>query len=156
MAEVNMEKARQVFQSLCSALDAGDLRYQRDEENLRIEFTIRGKDLPIYIRIKVIPTQQLVLLLSEVPYRFPEDKRVDGAIAVSIVNDRLANGCFDYDVRNGSIWFRMTNSYIDSDLSKDLFDYMVNVSCNTVDDFNDKFVSIGLGSMDVSSLFPEE
>lgn len=155
MSEANTEKAGRVFESLCAALDSEGWKYAKDAENLKIESSVRGDDMPIDIRIKVLPEQEVVLLLSELPYVFSEDKRLDGAIAVSIVNDRLVNGCFDYDIKNGSVWFRMTNSYADSDLGAELFKYMLFVSCGTVDDYNDKFVSIGLGATSPTDLLSD-
>lgn len=156
MAEVNMEKAKQVYETLCAALEAEDWKFQRDEENLRIESSAQGEDLPIDIRIKVVPKQQLILLLSEIPFKFPEDKRVDGAVAVSIVNDRLVDGCFDYDIKSGEIWFRLTSSYIESEVSMEVFKYMLYVSCQTVDDYNDKFLMVGKGMMEMNALFSED
>ena len=54
-----------------------------------------------------------------------EDKRVDGAIAVCVANNGLNDGCFDYDVRDGEIRFRLTSSYRESTPGTALFEYMI-------------------------------
>ena len=76
-----------------------------------------------------------------------EDKRVDGAIAVCVANNGLNDGCFDYDVRDGEIRFRLTSSYRESTLGAALFEYMIMVSISAIDRYNDKFFMIAKGNM---------
>ena len=86
----------------------------------------------------------------------PEDKRVDGAIAVCAANYGLVDGSFDYDLRDGEIRFRLTSSYRESALSEDLFEYMIMVSAATVDQYNDKFFMIAKGIMTVQQFLEQE
>lgn len=143
------ERALLVFQTLCKNLDYHEWRYKKDEERLTIETGARGDDLPIEISIEVDEMRQLVLLLSHQPFVVPEDKRIDMAVAVSVVNNRLVDGCFDFDVKNGHMLFRMACSFRDSILGDDLFTYLVFCSCQTVDEFNDKFMMLSSGMISV-------
>ena len=45
---------------------------------------------------------------------------------------------FDYNIRDGSITFRMTASYRESVIGEGLFNYMIDCAAATVDEFNDK------------------
>lgn len=148
-------KARQVFRDLCKSLDARNWHYQEDVERLRIDCKVNGKDIPMDLSLRVDVDKQLLMLLSTLPFNVPEDKRLDLAIAISQVNDVLVDGSFDYDVKRGRILFRMTNSFIESDIGNDLFDYLVGCSCQTIDEYNDKMMKVSLGIMSVEDFIKE-
>ena len=156
MAEVNMEKAKEVFDALVNMLDTRDWKYDKFEEDLVIKSGIKGEDLPIEFLIVVKPNNQVVQLLSRLPFQIPEDKRVDAAIAICVANNGLVDGSFDYDISDGDITFRLTCSYRESYLSADLFEYMILVSAGTIDDYNDKFFMIAKDMMTVSQFIEKE
>ena len=156
MAEVNMEKAKEVFDALVDMLDTRDWKYDKFEEDLVIKSGIKGEDLPIEFLIVVKPKNQVVQLLSRLPFQIPEDKRVDAAIAVCVANNGLVDGSFDYDIGDGDITFRLTCSYRESFLSADLFEYMILVSAGTIDDYNDKFFMIAKDMMSVQQFIEKE
>ena len=143
------EQALLAFKSLCDNLDAHHWKYKKDEDKLTIDSGVQGEDLPMDITIEVDEDRQIVLLLSHQPFVAPEDKRIDMAVAVSVVNNRLVDGCFDFDIRNGHMFFRMVSSFRDSILGDDLFSYMIACSCKTIDDFNDKFMMLSSGLISV-------
>ncbi len=156
MAEVNMEKAKEVFDALVNMLDTRDWKYDKFEEDLVIKSGIKGEDLPIEFLIVVKPKNQVVQLLSRLPFQIPEDKRVDAAIAICVANNGLVDGSFDYDIGEGDITFRLTCSYRESFLSADLFEYMILVSAGTIDDYNDKFFMIAKDMMTVQQFIEKE
>lgn len=143
----NPAQAREVFQTLCRALDSENWQYKKDEQAMRLECSARGDDLPMDITVKVDAERMLVVLFSHMPYVIPEDKRLDVAIAVSAINNDLVNGCFDYDITTGKMYFRMTNSIIESRVGAELFRYMVYCSCGTIDEYNDRFLMLGKGML---------
>lgn len=144
-----LEQAKATYATLCQALDAHKWRYKKHEEDLVIECGAQGDDLPIELNIRVDADRMLVLLLSHMPFVINEDKRLDVAIAVSAINNVLVDGCFDYSVASGRMFFRMTNSYIESKIGEDVFAYMVFCACKTIDDYNDKFLMLAKGLMSV-------
>ena len=156
MAEVNMEKAKEVFDALVNMLDTRDWKYEKFEEDLVIKSGIKGEDLPIEFLIVIKPNNQVVQLLSRLPFQIPEDKRVDAAIAICVANNGLVDGSFDYDISDGEITFRLTCSYRESYLSADLFEYMILVSAGTIDNYNDKFFMIGKNMLTVSQFIEQE
>lgn len=143
MAELKeIKQAQNAFATLCEMLDDHGWRYHRDDEKLRVECGANGEDLPIDIRITVDPDKQLVTLLSQLPFKVPEEDRVMGAVAISAANYNMVDGNFDYNLASGSIIFRLTSSIRDSLISKNVFEYMLFVSCATVDNYNDKFLML--------------
>ena len=150
MAEVkNLEQAKDVFATLCRTLDKNEWHYKKDEEKLSIECGAQGDDLPMQLTMMVDADRMHVMLLSLIPFAIQEDKRIDVAIAVSAVNNALVVGCFDYNVATGDLIFRMTNSYRDSILGEEVFDYMLVGACKIIDEYNDKFLMISKGMLPI-------
>lgn len=149
MVEEKKENAQKVYKTLCTTLDKHEWHYRKSDESLSIECEAQGEDLPMKITIEVDSDRQLVLLLSHLPLVIPEDKRLDVAIATSIVNDKLVDGSFDYNISDGHMFFRMTNSFIESEIGNELFTYMLMVSFYTIDEYNDRFLMLGKGMMSI-------
>ena len=145
MAEQDMKKAVEVYDTLCSMLDNIGWKYEKVEEKLMIKSGVKGEDLPIDFLVIVKPRNQVVQFISSMPFNMPEDKRVEGALAVCTANYGLVDGSFDYDLSDGQIVFRLTSSYRDSLLSEALFEYMIMVSASTIDNYNDRFFMLAKG-----------
>ena len=134
--------ARTVFGTLCEMLDSHGWRYDRDDEELVIKCGANGEDIPIDIKIKVNAEKQIVSLYSHLPFDVPEAERVTMALAVSAANLNMVDGSFDYNIGNGNILFRLTSSFRESLIGHDMLEYMLFVSCSTVDNYNDKFLML--------------
>ncbi len=154
--ELNMQKAQEVYATIIRMLDNMEWKYEKHEDDLLIKSGVKGDDLPIEFIMVVRPKNQVVQFISSLPFNMPEDKRVDGAIAVCVANYGLVDGSFDYDLRDGEIRFRLTCSYRESTLSEELFNYMIMVSASTVDNYNDKFFMIAKGMMTVQQFIEQE
>ncbi len=137
----------EVYETVCAMFDDKGFHYDRHDEDHVIHCIVSGEDIPMEILFDVLDKRQLVRLISPMPFQVPDDKRVDIALAITAVNDRLADGSFDFDMAKGRISFRLTESYIESILGKQLFEYMLMVSASTIDDYNDKFLMISKGVM---------
>ncbi len=147
--EKNIAQAKAAFSTLCQALDKHEWHYEKEEEKLSIECGAQGEDLPMKITVKVDADRRLIMLLSHLPFVIQEDKRLDVAIAVSAINNALVDGCFDYDVASGHMFFRMTNSFLESTISEEVFTYMLFCSCQTIDEYNDKFLMLAKGMISI-------
>ncbi len=157
MAEAkNMKKAQEVYATIIRMLDTRDWKYSKHEEDLLIKSVLRGEDLPVEFILMVNPRNQVVQFISRLPFDIPEDKRVDGAIAVCTANYGLIDGSFDYDLRDGEIRYRRTCSYRDSQLSEDLFEYMIMAAAATVDNYNDRFFMLAKGRMTVQQFIEQD
>lgn len=151
-----MKDAKRVFDSLVDMLDTRDWKYEKYEDELLIRSGIKGEDLPIEFLMVVKPKNQLVQFLSKLPFTMPDDKRVDGAIAICAANYGLIDGSFDYDITDGEIIFRLNSSYRESILGPDLFEYMIMVSASTIDNYNDKFFMLAKGMITIQQFLEQE
>ena len=148
----NPEHAKAAFATACQALDQNQWNYKKDEEKLIIECGARGEDLPMDITIRVDAERMLVMLLSHLPFVVQEDKRLEVAAGISAINNVLVDGCFDYDITSGHMFFRMTNSFIESKLGIEAFTYMLYCSCQTIDEYNDKLLMLAKGMLSIEQL----
>ena len=146
---LELQRAKQVYASLVNMLESRDWKFEKFEDDLTIRAGIKGDDLPIEFIMFVKPKNQVVQLISKLPFNMPEDKRVEGAIAVSIANYGLVDGSFDYDISDGEIRYRLTSSYRESVLGGDLFEYMIMCAASTVDNYNDRFFLLSKGMIDI-------
>lgn len=156
MKEDLQKMGQNVYEMICGMFDDIDYHYARHDEDHVITCTVNGDDIPMDIIFAVRDERQIVQLLSPMPFRIPEDKRVDLALATTVVNNRLIDGSFDFDLSDGRITFRLTASYVESILGKDLFQYMLMVSTSTVDDYNDKFMMLGKGLLSFDQFLESE
>ena len=99
------------------------------------------------IRIEVDAERLLIILMSDMPFTVPEDRRTALAVAVSCANYGIVDGSFDYNYLTGHIVFRLTSCYRDSLIGKDLLEYMLYCSCYTIDHYNDKFLMVAKSDM---------
>ena len=145
-----MANAQQVYETLCKALDRRGWKYGKDEEKLLVHFGVRGDDIPMNFIIYVDAERQLVRLMSPLPFKMSEEKRMEGAIATCAATYGMADGSFDYDLSNGEIVFRMTASIRESQLGEGLFQYMMSCACAMVDKYNDQFLALDKGIMSIA------
>ncbi len=146
MEDVRKEKlAKNVYLNICSMFENMNFNHERDDEELVIRSTVHGDDIPMDIIIIVHPDSETVSFFSPMPFKVPEDKISEMALAVAVANNGLRNGSFDLDISDGSIVFRMTASYVDSILGEELFRMMLIVSSDTIDRYNDKFLMLSKG-----------
>ncbi len=145
--EDQMKQAATAYQTLCELMDQEGWHYEQDAANFRIHCGVQGEDLPMPIRIDVDPERLLVILISEIPFTVPENRRDAIAVAVSAANYGLADGNFDFDYAGGTLLFRMTTSYRDSLIGKSMFGYMIMFSSAIIDEYNDKFLMVAKSEM---------
>lgn len=154
MADENkLNLARTTFRALCEMLDDMHWYYEKDEKNLKIMCGAQGDDLPMALCVSVDTDRKLVMLLSDMPFNIPENKRKAMAVAVSAANLGLPDGSFDYDYRDGRILFRLTSSYMESLISKTVFEYMLLWSTSVIDNYNDKFLAVSKSDMSYEEIW---
>ena len=64
----------------------------------------------------------------------------------------MVDGSFDYDFITGSIIFRLTSSYRESLIGKELLAYMLMCACYTIDEYNDKFLMVAKNEMTIEEI----
>lgn len=145
-----LQSAQTAYKTLLKTLDSIDWKYKKDDEKMRIVFSVKGDDLPMDFIMIVDADRQLIRLVSFLPFSFPQDKRIEGAMATSQINYKLADGSFDYDISDGETSFRLTSSFLKSLISEKLLRYMVQCAIYTVDEYNDKLFMLSKGAITLS------
>ncbi len=151
-----MANGKKVYGEIRKILDKMDWKYTPHDDDLIISSGIKGEDLPIEFLIVVNDERNVVQYISKLPFNMPEDKRVDGAVIVAVANYGLVNGSFDYDINDGEIRYRLTQSYLDGMPTQELIEYMIGASSSTVDNYNDRFFMIAKNMMTVSDFIKKE
>ena len=154
--ELNVALAKHVYKTLCDTIEQMNWKFQKDDERLLVHFSVTGEDIPMSFVLMVDVKRQLIRLLSTLPFRMKEDKRMDGAAATCVANYRLANGNFAYDLSDGTIYFKMTASFRASLIGPQLFRYLIACSCSTVDRYNDQFFAINEGILSLADFIEKE
>ncbi len=139
--------AKKAFDAICSVFDDNNWKYEKDTQNLKLGIGMNGEDIPMYFEITCDADRQLVIIMSQLPFKMSEDTRIEGALATSYINYQLSEGSFDYNVLEGDIYFRITASFRESLVSKSLLDYLLNLAIFMVDKFNDKLLALSKGTV---------
>lgn len=147
--EMKMKLAKQVYNTICEALDNRDWHYGKEEDELLVHFGVNGDDIPLQFIIVVDAERQLIRLMSPLPFKMSEAKRIEGAIATCAASYGMADGSFDYDLSDGKIVFRMTASFRESLIGEGLLQYMISCSCAMVDKYNEQFLAIDKGILSI-------
>lgn len=152
----DMEKAKAIFDTLCRAMTSQQWKFSKDEEKLCVDLGIQGDDLPVQLNMHVDARRQVVVLLSQLPYKVKEDKRLELAVAVGVVNNRLVEGNFDFDITNGKLFFRMSSSCFGREVSEELLARMAVISYQTVEAYNDKFLMLAKDMLSLEKFLEAE
>lgn len=139
---------------LLAMLEHHRLKYKVDEQtpertHVRIHFT--GEDIPMTLHIILRADRQIVSVLSAMPFYITEEHRADAAKAVAAANQGLIDGSFDLNLKTGELRFRLTSCFIGTVLSEELYSYLMFVSAETIDRYNDRFCDLNTGHMNLDS-----
>ena len=148
--------AKEVYEAFKSHLTRNNIRFDPHDDDLVITMTVTGEDLPQPTIIRVMESRDVVQILSPLPSKIPEDKRVDGAIAVSVANYGIINGSFDYDMEDGEVRFRVAQSYRGFVMNDDMIRYLLSITFSTTDTYNDRFFMFGKGLMTLEQFIEKE
>lgn len=155
MADKHTE-AKKAYDSIVSFLDSMNWKYDKNDDDMTVMTGVSSNDIPIKLFYRVHEKNQLIQIYSHMPFSVPEDKRIEMGIAINVANYNFIDGSFDYNIKNGNILFRMTQSYIGMPLSNDVHDYMLHILTTTVDEYNDKFMKIADGSMTIEEFIQSD
>ena len=138
------------FDTLCRTLEQNNWPYRKDEQTCSIRCSVQGEEQPITLNIRVDADRMLVLLASQLLVTVSQDKRLDVVLAVCGINNLLVDGCFDYDYTTGKIYFRMTNSFVESRRNEEFFDCLVRCAAQTVDAYSEQLQMISSGMLSIA------
>ncbi|HBB72550.1 MAG TPA: hypothetical protein DCZ71_08100 [Ruminococcus sp.] len=154
--EINEKQAERVYETICEMFRDMDFTHTPHDEEMVVTCTVHGDDIPMDIAFYVFPKRQMVSLISLMPFKVPQDKRIDVALAVTTANYGIVDGSFDFDLGSGRIRFRMTESFRESIIGKAQFKYMLSAAASTIDLYNDKFLMMSKGYMSLDQFIDIE
>lgn len=154
--EYNASAAKAMYEAICIALDNRDWKYTRHDEKLFVTFGVNGEDLPMNFLFRVTEDAPYLQLISRMPFTFPGEKLVEGAIAVAEANWGCINGCFDLDLEDGEVLFKLTQSFRDSLIGDNCIQYMIDIGCNMVDQYSARFLALSKGIMSIEEFLAKE
>ena len=156
MADVNYTAAKKVFNKIDAYLKAKDWKYDKDTDKLEFTYQVGGDDLPMRFTLFVDAERELIRLLSFMPFDFAEDKRIEGAVAVCVANYGMVNGCFGYDISDGSIFHKLAVAYKDIEVTDELIAYIMGLGMAMVDQYNDRFFALNKGFITIADFMNKE
>lgn len=140
-------EAKAMLKTLCQTLENMSWRYTCDEEKSLVYTSAVGKDLSMKLYVKVDAERGVMYLKSRMPFAIPSDKIRDAALAAVAANWSMLNGSFEMDMDDGYLGFKLVVPFMESLVSEKVCRYMINVSCDMIDKFNDKFQALVQGAM---------
>lgn len=143
-------QAKVVYNTLCSTLDNKKWKYDKEEEKLIIRTGAVGDDLSMKLYIKVDADREVMYLKSPMPFNVPAERINDIMVAITIANWAMLNGCFEMDRNDGYCGFKMVIPFMESIISEQTCKYLINLSCNMIDKYNDKLLAVSQGKMTVA------
>ena len=146
---IQLTYAKLAYNTFCKALDDLGWRYNRHDDEFKIFYGVNGDDIKMNFLAIIDVDRQLIRLISLLPFEVNEDKRVECAVAVTAINYLLADGNFDCDVRDKHILFRLTATFRESIIDAELVKYLISISCNTVDRYNEKLAALNNGDITI-------
>ncbi len=148
------DEAKAMYNTLCQALD--NMRWRYNKEEHEDEFSVFtssiSDDLLIKLAIHIDVDRQVMYLKSPMPFDVPEAMRDTMARAIIRANWYMLNGSFEMDYSDGYVGFKLIIPYMQSMLSTEACKYMIIVSCEMIDKFNDKLKAIAEGRMTLGEL----
>ena len=154
MAIDKKKQAEGVYNTIIRHLDGAGLKYKTmpgHGDDLMINFTMKGKDLPMEFFIVVDVDREIIMIKSPEFTTFPAEKIGDAAKAVCAINYAIADGSYALDVKDGNVMWTMTSSFAGSLISEEVIHYMLAISIITVDKFNDMFMMLNMGVLDIDT-----
>ncbi|MCH5156653.1 MAG: hypothetical protein J1G02_02110 [Clostridiales bacterium] len=143
-------EGKALYKTLCSTLDKMQWKYNKEEDELVIRTMAVGDDLSMRLLMKIDAERQVMYLKSPMPFSIREEVRDLLGKAVLIANYSMLTGSFEYDYNDGYLAFKMVVPYMQSIISEQVCKYMILLSCNMTDKFNDKFQALAEGRMSLA------
>ena len=87
--EQKIVAAKKVYDTLCATLDSMGWTYTKGNDDFSIKSVTRGDDLPIDFYIAADAERYTLMFISNLPFVVPEDKRMEIALAICMMNDSI-------------------------------------------------------------------
>jgi len=146
---MSSENRQALYDQICSVLDEHGLNYERIDELYGVRYGVGGGELPKSFILYA--EENRLNVVSRLPFTIPDEKSMAGAIAVAAVNNRLGDGCFEYNIATGELFFRLSYNVGNSVLGETIFYHMIRYSNDVVEQYDDSFLMFAKGKIELSA-----
>ena len=109
---------------VCSAISKSGAKYDvmSYDDSFDIFFNdYVGEDF-INFHFEIVGDPRIVVLTSKLPVGC---KKIDMSMATSVINEYLINGNFDFDIKDGSITYRIATCWVEEMKDSSSFEYLI-------------------------------
>ena len=141
------KNADRAYAALCSAMERGDLSFRKYERIPVLRFRVEDEGPIQRFVIRLNRAYELITLNASLPIRVPEERRIEMAVAVCRATSVLLNGCFGYNLQEGTVFFRLTAPLRGCEYSEAYFACMVECATEIVSEFSDLLGKVAAGEL---------
>lgn len=150
MDEFKKAAAEKIFNTICETFDTRQWKYSTNAEDWYVHISLQGDGIPYEFVLFADAPREVIRLLCFFPDKFDVDRRVDGAMACCAATYAIDDGSFDFNLKAGSVLFRMAYSYKSSVLGKEVIEHMADYGIATVDKVFTELSSLCKGYMSLT------
>ncbi len=154
--EKELKHANEVYDALIKMFDDMDYPYDIVDSGNDIEKVLHirsaGDDLPMEFYIIIDAYFQQFKVKSPQPVTFSEEQIPEAAEILCAINNVLRFGFFALDIGDGTVMFNFYQLFMDSLISPDVWGFLIRMSVEIVDEYNDKLLMFAKGMIDKDSL----
>ncbi len=122
------------YMLLCRTLERNDIQFIRNDKKLSVKCSIAGERRELNFLFVTDPEKMLMTLYSPVAAAKGNTDAGSAAMKICSINNTLSNGCFCIDEDDGIIYFRVVISFYETNLSPEIFEYMLSLAADTVEE----------------------
>jgi hypothetical protein len=136
-----------IISTFCKFLDEDDWRYQVIEDKEIIRFSIQSETTDFDCVVDIEQERNLFVVYLIAPNRVPASKRTTIAEFMVRANYGLVLGCFEMDMDDGEIRFRVGMRMEDSELTPAMCKAIIYTSLATLSRFYGGLMAVIFGDM---------
>ena len=140
-----MNNAETTFDLVCSYLREMGYTFSACEESASADLTIIGRTSLLNIRVRVSNDPLLVLILVRMPTVVPDERRAQVAEVVARANYGMMVGCFDYNMSDGMLGYRVSLPLVDAAVTPEQFGAAWRTAFATADHYHRAFCRLLYG-----------
>lgn len=110
--------AGEVYRTFCSVFDAKHWEYKKSDRKRQLDFPVAISGESVDFTITVDASRQLVRLVARFPEKVSAEKLPEVSEALCRANCKMADGCFDLDLTEESVIFRITAFFHNSSIGE--------------------------------------
>ena len=130
--------------------------YEKDDTRRCCTMSASTDDIDIKFDLYIEEPQQVLRLVSCMPFKFPRHKLAEGCLAAAYATSTVDEGGFFVDIQTGKVYFKSVISFRDCPLSHDSIIHVLTTSYSQIDSFNDKFWAIATEKLSIDDFISED